>query len=57
VNLRHIVRKPAGQRGFAVIPRRWAAERTFTWITARRRLARDQECVLQRAVCDANMLP
>jgi hypothetical protein len=24
----HIVRKPAGQRGFAVIPRRWAVERT-----------------------------
>ncbi len=25
----HIVRKPAGQQGFAVIPRRWAVERTF----------------------------
>ena len=25
----HIVRKPAGQRGFAVIPRRWAVERTL----------------------------
>jgi transposase len=25
----HIVRKPADQRGFAVIPRRWAVERTF----------------------------
>ena len=24
----HIVRKPADQRGFAVIPRRWAVERT-----------------------------
>ncbi len=30
----HIVRKPAGQRGFAVIPRRWAVERTFAWLTA-----------------------
>jgi transposase len=30
----HIVRKPADQRGFAVIPRRWAVERTFAWITA-----------------------
>ena len=39
----HIVRKPADQRGFAVIPRRWAVERTFAWITAHRRLARDYE--------------
>src|SRR4051795_9823383 len=38
-----IVRKPAGQQGFAVIPRRWAAERTFAWLTAYRRLARDYE--------------
>jgi transposase len=39
----HIVRKPAGQRGFAVIPRRWAVERTLAWLTAHRRLARDYE--------------
>jgi len=39
----HIVRKPAGQRGFAVIPRRWAVERTFAWLTTHRRLARDYE--------------
>jgi transposase len=39
----HIVRKPAGQRGFAVIPRRWAVERTFAWLPAHRRLARDSE--------------
>jgi transposase len=39
----HVVRKPAGQRGFVVVPRRWAAERTFSWLTALRRLARDYE--------------
>jgi transposase len=38
-----IVRKPADQRGFAVIPRRWAVERTLGWLTAHRRLARDYE--------------
>jgi transposase len=38
-----VVRKPAGQQGFAVIPRRWAVERTFAWLTAHRRLARDYE--------------
>ena len=37
----HIVRKPADQQGFAVIPRRRAVERTFGWLTAHRRLARD----------------
>jgi hypothetical protein len=39
----HVVRKPASQRGFALIPRRWAVERTFAWLTAHRRLARDYE--------------
>jgi transposase len=38
-----IVRKPADQRGFAVIPRRWAVERTLGWLTAHRQLARDYE--------------
>lgn len=38
-----VVRKPKDQRGFAVIPRRWAVERTLAWLTAHRRLARDYE--------------
>ena len=38
-----IVGKPADQRGFAVIPRRWAVERTLAWPTAHRRPARDYE--------------
>ncbi|PPK66246.1 transposase [Actinokineospora auranticolor] len=38
-----IVRKPPDRTGFAVIPRRWAVERTFAWLTAHRRLARDHE--------------
>jgi transposase len=38
-----IVRKPKDQKGFAVIPRRWAVERTLAWLTAHRRLARDYE--------------
>ena len=35
-----IVRKAPGQRGFQVQPKCWAVERAFSWITARRRLAR-----------------
>jgi len=38
-----IVRKDPGQRGFKVQPKRWAVERTFAWITMRRRLACDYE--------------
>ncbi|MGM0361506.1 IS5 family transposase [Streptomyces griseoaurantiacus] len=38
-----IVRKAPDQRGFQVQPKRWAVERTFSWITAHRRLARDHE--------------
>jgi transposase len=38
-----IVRKQPGQRGFHVQPKRWAVERTFAWITTRRRLASDYE--------------
>jgi transposase len=38
-----IVRKTDDQRGFVVLPRRWVVERTFAWITAHRRLARDYE--------------
>jgi transposase len=38
-----VVRKPAGRRGFAVIPRRWVVERSLAWLTAHRRLARDYE--------------
>ena len=39
----HIVRKPEGQQGFAIIPRRGAVERTLAWLTAHRRLARHYE--------------
>lgn len=30
-----IVRKPADQKRFAVLPRRWAVERTLAWLTPR----------------------
>lgn len=38
-----VVRKPPEQRGFAVLPRKWAVERTLAWLIAHRRLARDYE--------------
>lgn len=38
-----VVKKPADQRGFAVLPRRWVVERTFAWLMRWRRLVRDYE--------------
>lgn len=38
-----VVRKPGEQKGFSVLPRRWAVERTLAWVIAHRRLARDYE--------------
>ena len=36
-----IVARKAGQRGFAVLPRRWAVARTFEWLSRQRRLSKD----------------
>jgi transposase len=41
--LLEIVRKPAGQRTFEVLPRRWVVERTLSWLVRCRRLGRDYE--------------
>lgn len=38
-----VVKKPVGQVGFAVLPRRWVVERTFAWLMRWRRLVRDYE--------------
>ncbi|TCR26099.1 DDE family transposase [Streptomyces sp. BK205] len=44
-----IVRKDPGQHGFQAQPKRWAVERTFSWLTAHRRLARDYETIPARS--------
>ena len=38
-----VVKKPEGQTGFVLLPRRWVVERSFTWCSRFRRLARDYE--------------
>lgn len=38
-----VIRRDPAQKGFKVIPRRWAVERTLGWLTHHRRLARDYE--------------
>jgi transposase len=41
-----IVRKQAGQIGFAVHPRRWVVERFFAWFERNRGLAKDFEATI-----------
>lgn len=45
-----IVEAEAGQKGFAVQPRRWVIEPTFSWISRCRRLARDHEDTISSAL-------
>lgn len=44
-----IVRREPGARGFTVLPRRWAAERTLSWLMHHRRLVRDYETLPARS--------
>lgn len=38
-----VVKKPEGQTGFILLPRRWVVERSFAWLSRFRRLGRDYE--------------
>ena len=38
-----IVKRPANQKGFVVLRRRWVVERTFAWLGRSRRLSKDYE--------------
>jgi putative transposase len=38
-----LVTRPAGTKGFRVLPRRWVVERTFAWLGRSRRLSKDYE--------------
>ena len=40
-----IVKRPRGSRTFAVLPRRWVAERPLGWLGHARRLSKDDEAV------------
>jgi len=44
-----IVKRSDAAKGFVVLPRRWVVERTFAWLCRCRRLAKDWECLNQKA--------
>ncbi|MFG6197027.1 IS5 family transposase [Nonomuraea sp. JJY05] len=44
-----VVRRDPATRGFTVLPRRWAAERTLGWLMFHRRLVRDYETLPARS--------
>ena len=39
-----IVEKPADQKGFVLLPRRWVVARSLAWLNRYRRLSKDYEC-------------
>ena len=45
-----IIRKPAHQKGFAVLPKRWIVERTFAWLTSKRRLGKSFEILAESEI-------
>ena len=42
-----LVRLPAGQKTFQVLPKRWVVERTFGWLNLQRRLSKDYEALCE----------
>jgi len=44
-----IVERPAGVKGFLLLPKRWIVERTFAWLGRCRRLAKDFERTIESA--------
>lgn len=41
------VKRSNGQKGFAVLPKRWIVERTFGWLIKQRRLSKDYEALTE----------
>ena len=44
-----IVKRSDAAKGFVVLPKRWVVERTLAWLGRCRRLAKDWECLNQKA--------
>ena len=47
-----IVKRPAEQKGFVVLARRWVVERTFGWLNRYRLLSKEYEATLESSTAD-----
>jgi putative transposase len=50
-----IVQRPADQKGFAVLPRRWVVERTFGWFNRYRLLSKEYEATFESSTADIHI--
>lgn len=50
-----IVPRPADQKGFAVLPRRWVVERTFGWFNRYRLLSKEYEATIESSTADIHI--
>jgi|TARA_B100001971_G_C18207240_1_gene548407 putative transposase len=50
-----IVQRPADQKGFAVLPRRWVVERTFGWFNRYRLLSKEYEATIESSTADIHI--
>ena len=44
-----IIKRSDVAKGFVVLPKRWIVERSIAWLNRNRRLAKDWECLNQKA--------
>ena len=44
-----IIKRSDATKGFVVLPKRWIVERSIAWLNRNRRLAKDWECLNQKA--------
>ena len=44
-----IIKRSDAAKGFVVLPKRWIVERSIAWLNRNRRLAKDRECLNQKA--------
>jgi len=45
-----IVKRSDAVKGFSILPKRWIVERSIAWLNRCRRLAKDWECLNQKAL-------
>lgn len=50
-----IVKRPPGEKGFVLLPKRWIVERTFGWFNRYRLLSKEYETTLESSTADIHI--